>query len=403
MITAHPNPAASRLHLQAALLALLVAACAVAGALFYCRDLEARYIHALAPEFTEEKLQGAALQKEAFRQGDLLVLYGSSELVKEMPNNAVEFFSDYPTGFRVFPVGKPGTTALAILQKLAAVGSEAGGRKLVYSISPGWFFTERFEPKYYEGNFSDMQALEFIFSRALSHDLKRDVARRMITYPTTTDDSWLLEFAVDQLAGDSPVERALFAGIWPLGQLQLWVGRAQDHFSATLHILDEDERLNATAKVGQRVINWNDILKRAAQFANATVVRTKQNEVAARKRLKSNRAKQFEYGLAHAQEWTDFELLLRTCQELGAQPLFLSMPIEDIRLEVYGLDASARNAYVTRLQGLTDRFHYPLLMFRDQENNPEFLYDFQDHLSAEGWLFYNKALDDFYHGRISSL
>jgi D-alanine transfer protein len=167
-------------------MALFLAACAVAGGLVYCRDLEARYIHALAPEFTEEKLQGAALQKEAFRQGDLLVLYGSSELVKEMPNNAVEFFSDYPTGFRVFPVGKPGTTALAILQKLAAVGAEARDRKLVYSISPGWYFTEQFDPKYYEGNFSDMQALELVFSRELSHGLKRDVARRMIDYPTTT-------------------------------------------------------------------------------------------------------------------------------------------------------------------------------------------------------------------------
>ena len=397
------NPTASRPHLHAALVALLLAACAVTAGLFYCRDLEARYIHALAPEFTEEKLQGAALQKEAFRQGDLLVLYGSSELVKEMPNNAVEFFSDYPTGFRVFPVGKPGATALAILQKLAAVGSEASGHKLVYSISPGWYFTEQFDPKYYEGNFSDMQALELVFSRELSYGLKRDVARRMTAYPTTTDDSWLLEFAADRLADDSRFDRALFAAVWPLGQLQLGIGRAQDHFSAALHILDEDDRLNPTAKAARRVLNWNDIMKRAAQFANAAAVRTKQNEVAARKRQKSNRAKQFEYGLAHAQEWTDFELLLRTCRELGAQPLFLSMPIEDIRLEVYGLDASARASYVARLQSLADRYQYPLLMFRDQENNPAFLYDFQDHLSAEGWLFYNKALDDFYHGRISSL
>jgi hypothetical protein len=79
----------------------------------------------------------------------------------------------------------------------------------------------------------------------------------------------LLEFAVDRLADDSMFDRALFAAVWPLGQLQLGVGRAQDHFSAALHILDEDERLNPTAKTGRRVLNWNDILKRAAQFANA--------------------------------------------------------------------------------------------------------------------------------------
>ena len=40
-------------------------------------------------------------------------------------------------------------------------------------------------------------------------------------------------------------------------------------------------------------------------------------------------------------------------------------------------------------------------MFRDHENDPAFLVDFLDHLSAEGWLYYNKALDDFFHERLT--
>ena len=79
------------------------------------------------------------------------------------------------------------------------------------------------------------------------------------------------------------------------------------------------------------------------------------------------------------------------------------MPIEDIRLEVYGLEKEARLAYVQRLEGMARQFGYPMLLFREHEKDPAFLYDFQDHLSAEGWLFYNKALDDFFHERISSL
>ena len=43
-----------------------------------------------------------------------------------------------------------------------------------------------------------------------------------------------------------------------------------------------------------------------------------------------------------AKEWTDLDLLLRTFQELGAHPLLLSMPVEDIRLEVYGVSPEAR-------------------------------------------------------------
>ncbi len=144
-------------------------------------------------------------------QPDLLVLYGSSELVKEMPNNASQFFQDYPTGFRVFPVGKPGTTSLAVLQKIAAVGADIRGHKVAYSISPGWFFTEVFDPTYYEGNFSELQAYELAFNRHLSHDLKRDIARRMLEFPKTVENRRLLEFALRRLAGDTAIDRLLYA------------------------------------------------------------------------------------------------------------------------------------------------------------------------------------------------
>jgi D-alanine transfer protein len=369
----------------------------------WCRQLETQFIHALAPEFTDEKLQGAALQKVAFAQPDLLVMYGSSELAKEMPNNATQFFADYPTGFRVFPVGKPGTTSLAVLQKIAAVGQNIRDRKVAYSISPGWFFSETVDPKYYEGNFSPLQAMELAFSTDLSWGLRRDIARRMIEYPKTLEDNWVLEFAIHRLAGDTARDRALFGLIRPFGYLAQLVGRTQDHFEAALHILDEDEKLNPAPKRGLRAMNWNEVLKRAAQFANATAVAAKKSEVARRKASKVSREKGFLRAITYAKEWTDIELLLRTFHELGANPLLLSMPIEDIRLEVYGLAPSARTSYLDRLHRLAERYDCQYLDFRDHQGDPAFLVDFQDHLSAEGWLFYNKALDDFFHGRLTSL
>lgn len=392
----------SRPHLRAALFALVIAGGVLASGLFYCHWLEGEAVHAVAGEFSDEKLQGVALQKAAYRQQDLLVMYGSSELAKEMPNNAVQFFQDYPTGFRVFPVGKPGATALAILQKIAAVGEDLRGRKLVYSISPGWFFSEFTDVSYYEGNFSQLQALHVAFSSALSWELKRDIARRMLDFPNTIDDSWVLDRGLQLLAGDGTGDRALYAALWPLGKLACAIGSAQDHFAAALHILEEDERLNVKPR-GSRVLNWSQILKRTGRFANAAAIKAKQSEVAMRKGSKASRGPGFKKALAHSQEWTDFELLLRTMHQLGANALLMSMPVEDIRLEVYGLDNAARLSYVNRLDALVELYDFPLLMFREHEKDPAFTIDFLDHLSAEGWLYYNKALDDFFHGRLSSL
>lgn len=390
---------------MAAIIALLIAAALVTAGLQWSRALERRYVHEFAPEFSDSKLQGVALQQEAFHHPDLLVFYGSSELVKEMPNNATEFFENYPTGFRVFPVGKPGTTSLAVLQKAAAVGKAMKGRKVAYSISPGWFFTEVFDPKYYEGNFSELQACQFAFSSDLSWDLKRDVARRMLQYQKTLDDRWLLEFALERLAGDTVVDRVGYGIVWPLGRLQAATGCAQDHVEVALQIMEKaEEGDDGNSPKHVYGLNWNELLKRAAKYANAAATKAKTDEVARKRIPRASRDRTFLQTMASAREWTDIELLMRTFHELGAEPLLLTMPVEDSRLEVYGVSSAARNAYLQRLDGLADEYDFPLLAFREYEKDPTFMVDFLDHLSGKGWLYYNKALDDFYHGRqISTL
>ena len=387
-------------------------AATVTGVLLACgvnfsNRLESRYVEALSSDLSEPKLQGVTLQKHAFDEPDLLVLYGSSELAKEMPNNAAQFFEDYPTGFRVFRVGQPGSASLLILQKIAAVGDSIDGKKVAFSISPGWFFTEVFDPKYYEGNFSVLQAYEFAFNGKLSHGLKRDIAKRMLRYPKTLENEWLLETALRHLAGDTLKDRALYSFLLPLGRLQCAVGRAQDHFEAVLHIIADDETLHAsspqTSKHGIHPLNWTDLKKRAAKFA-INVISTKRKEVA-QKRAKRARDRSpnltptYVQTVAKAGEWTDFELLLRVFQETGAKPLLLSMPVEDIRLEVYGVSTEVRSAYLRRLDALATQYHARLDDFRDHQNDPGFLVDFLDHLSPDGWLYYDKALDDFYHDR----
>jgi len=401
----NPGPPPKRKHLLAAAIALAITGVLLAVGLNFSNWLESRYVNDLAPDLSESKLQGIALQKHAFEQPDLLVMYGSSELAKEMPNNASQFFQDYPTGFRTFPVGQPGTTSLAILQKVAATGREVNGKKVAFSISPGWFFTEIFDPKYYEGNFSLLQAYEFAFSNRLSRGLKRDASVRMLMYPKTFENEWLLNSALHRLARDTLADRLGYAALLPLGYLQNAVGRAQDHFEAVLRILAEDSTFKTAqtpgSKHGRKALNWGDLRKRAAKFA-VNVISVKRKEVAFRraKRVKDrspNPTSTFVQTVDKAREWTDIELLMRTFQELGAKPLLLSMPVEDIRLEVYGVSAEVRSEYLRKLDKLAADFHAPLLDFRDHQNDPAFLVDFLDHLSPEGWLYYNKALDDFFH------
>ncbi|HEX8312403.1 MAG TPA: D-alanyl-lipoteichoic acid biosynthesis protein DltD, partial [Chthoniobacteraceae bacterium] len=387
----------------AAALALLIAGLGLAAALVYSHQLEGRYIHALAPELSEEKLHGMALQREAFAQPDLLVLYGSSELVQDLPSNATHFFADYPTGFRVFPVGKQGTTSLSVLQKIASMGDDVRGRKLAYSISPGFFLTDAIDPKYYAGNFSALQAGEVLFGSGLSRELRRDIADRMLDFPDTLSDHWLLGTAAERLVGDTALDRVLYAAVLPLGKLQNLIGRAQDHLGTATHILEEDEKLNPAPRRGLRALNWSELFRRGAQLANNAQIQAKRNHVAARRIPKASRDRALMATIGRAREWQDLELLMRTLTELEAKPLLLTMPIEDIRLEALGASSASRNLLLTRLDALADEYSFPLVDFREHQRDVTFLVDFSDHLSGKGWIHYNKALDDFFHGRLRRL
>lgn len=362
-------------------------------AVLLCAKAEERYIHSFATEFGDLKLHGVALQKTAFTQPDLLVIYGSSELLSSVHGKAGEFFEQSPTGFQAFPVGKQGAASLAIMEKVASLGRYIEGRKVAFTVSPGYFLSEKVNEGYYEGNFSVLQAREFVFSNHLSDDLKRTAARRMVQYPETLESNWTLEFGVRRLAGGTFLDSALYAAVWPLGKLANAVGRAQDHIEAGLHIAEINEEKNPKP---HRIpgLNWKEILRKTS--VKVKTVRPPIPPLLT-KRPKGARDADFLRILKEADEWEDFELLLRTLQEMHTDALLLSMPLHGPELEATGVSAEARKAYGVELNRLAQKYGVQLVYFSQYENDATFFVDNSDHPSERGWMMFNKVLDDFYH------
>src|SRR4051812_22036842 len=184
----HDRPAA-RVHLRAFSIALALAAFCIGMAESRARKMERRYLPALVAENSMVKDLGIVWQKEAFRQRDVLPLYGSSELIKKAPNKASRLFAQYPSGFAVSPVGRASCTSLILLEKLAASAGSARGHKVVISVSPSWFIARGANRDGFGGNFSTMQASELVFSVPLSLQLKHSIAGRMLRYPEVFDKS----------------------------------------------------------------------------------------------------------------------------------------------------------------------------------------------------------------------
>src|SRR5213078_5117097 len=201
-------------HLFAGIIALGLAAIIFFAAQRVLIHLEHATIVSTAPESFALKNQGLAFQRAAAHSPNVLMIYGSSELLRPAaPERGNIFFRSAPTGFQLSPVGGGGANPLIMLQKVGALGSDLRGKKLAISLSPGWFLAPKPSWKGYTGNFSLMAASEMAFGTALDFELKREVASRMLLCPSTLEKGPLLEFALTRLATGRSLDRAIFCAL----------------------------------------------------------------------------------------------------------------------------------------------------------------------------------------------
>ena len=386
-------------HLFSGVIALCVAGVILAAGLMGAIRLERRALPWTAPQVFQLKNQGLAFQRAAARESDVLPLYGSSELIMgPIAQRGGSFFQNAPTGFELSPVGKPGATTMTILQKIAALGSDLRGKKIAISLSPAWFLMPGERMDWYEGNFSPLIANKLVFGMALDFELKREIASRMLQFPNTLENSPLLEFALRRLSSEHWVDRLIFCAAWPAGRMYTAALELQDHFAAVTHIL----HATRAAPARQRPVPHRPKLSAKTASANIGLqAKIEKTSAAVTSVAAGSRDNMFVTRLNKAPAWADLELLLRTLAKIRAKPLLISMPMDGQFYDQEGVSPLAREAYYKRLRMLARQYHVALVEFEKHDEDPGFLDNQHTHLTGKGWMFYDRALDNFFHGRLA--
>jgi len=397
-------------HLFPALATLLILGGFLAGGSLYARQVEQKNVNVLAPARPKQAVFGSALQEAAFRQPDLLLIYGSSEVyMEEDEDSASQFFRSYPTDFTVFEVATAGVTSLELAENLAALGPEIKGKKIVISFTPDMFTRDQVRATAYAGDFSRLHAYELVFSPYLSYALKQHLAQRMLDYPDTLAKDSLLEFAMKQLARQSRLSIFMYYLSLPAGQLQTQVIRLQDHW-AVLNWIHSHPTALLPAERRPKAIDWKAEMERAQKLQveltssngygiDETLWKTKYQASLARKVVPHSLNNYFVHEVANSKEWEDFDILLSVLKETGAQPLILSRPLNGTIWNAMGVSESARQFFYDSLQKAVQPYGFPLVDFSDQDTNRFFSIDLSSHTSRLGWVYIDQALDNFYHGR----
>jgi D-alanine transfer protein len=345
-----------------------------------------RTIYARAWDYSLAKNQGIAWQKAAFAQSDILPLFGSSELNHPHEGEGWLFFRDHPRGFVVSAAGRAGCTSLNLLQKIVAAGQEAPGHKVAVCISPSWFFQGEAHHRWYAGNFSAPQASALMFSPRLSLRLKRDIARRMLAYPDTVENSPFLALALHRLRRGSRSDLLLYRIMMPLGWMSNTITEAWD-------ALEFARGPSTPAPPPQSAaFDWPQFLAEASRR-----VRTSPDDHLDPHQPPFTDSASFDRIMARAREWDDLDLLLRACEELKLEPLLLAMPMDYRYLQGLGISRESLDAYPRHLRQLATCHGATLAEFPGQQDNPYFFADHHDHPSTLGWSYMDQALDEFFH------
>ena len=395
-------------HLLPALAAILICFGLLAGISFIARILEQNYVNALAPRGLKQGFIGIALQEAALKQPDLLPVFGTSEIYNEIDENtAPTFFQSYPTGFTVFEVASGGVASLEIAQNLAALGPELKGKKVVISFTPSMFTIPEVPQKSYAGDFSRLHANEMVFSPYISLGLKQRAASRMVDYPDTFANDPVLGFALQNLAGSSPVQSFLYYLSVPIGRLQTQIIQLQDHWAVLTWLYSHPKDLQPVQH-NASAIDWKAEIARAestqAALTSSNPYGIENNswdaqtqQIFAKKFGPGSEDPYFIKDFTSSKEWEDFDIMLSVLKESGAQPLILSHPFNGTIMDAMGVDLTARQVFYTMLQKTVQPYGFPLVDFSDQDGNRLFSIDQFSHTSRVGWIYVDQALDVFYH------
>ncbi len=403
-------------HLAAAVCALVVAASLLAGVQAYVRWAVPRMLPFYAAHAVPIKIDGNLLQTAAFRAPDELPVYGSSELDNWVANRADAFFRHRPTGFAVFTVGRGGGSCLSILQKLAAAGPAAHGKRVVIFLSPAWFVEANVEAAGLDADLGVSQLGAWIFGDELSPSLKSAVAARMRCFPEKVKNQELLDDALRALAaGPAPLNRLGFALLTPLGRFQnalleslescavLWENAAPQH-----RWLQEGGRDQPLPPMNGGRIDWprfgpeiggslptgEDCPARVRIRDRAGPRRVPSESVAARNQAR-NQA--FLAEVTSTREFDDLALLIRVLKEMRMKAYFIGQPFKGGFRDRMGISAESRQVYYARVEAVLRAGGYPWHDFSEHEEDDAFFAD-AEHPSAQAWLFYNRAIDRFYSG-----
>ncbi|GED01656.1 D-alanyl-lipoteichoic acid biosynthesis protein DltD [Bacillus atrophaeus] len=378
---------------------LFVGAIAVPAS-WLTRFIPDKRVEESATALNPNMFQGLYLQNKMLEEQKYLPIYGSSELSRLDKFHPSNYFQVNNQGFTPYLIGKGGSQSLIHAINFAAHADQLKGKKLVFIVSPQWFTKHGSDEQHFAPNYSALQGLDLAFNDTIDPAVKKQMMKRMLHYKAVTNDAVLSELYQAMLEGQT----------WKVNLLK---PAAKSYYSLLqkkdlYYSMAESEGPKRHVSESVKDKPWS-VLKQEADKMGEDHSRSNVFHIddPSYRKLKhkvpkvKNKNKHRTY--AKSPEFGDFELMLDILRDAGAEPMFVSIPVNGKWYDYTGFPKNGRTDYYKKVKKQIEAKGFQVADLSGHEYDPYFMKD-TIHIGWKGWVYVDKAIEEFYKtGKVSSL
>ena len=372
---------------------------------YYEGLISKKYYDKFGENLSTYKFKSVALQSMGARQGDNLLMFGSSEFVKTAAysTHPIKVFNDKKNGFQINLIGQGGYKSLVHAANFGAIGKELAGKKVVFVLSPQWFLKRGINGNEFEANSSEAQVYGFLFNKDISLTTKQEFSKRItsITHKKGNEQLAIMRTYCSLYSNKGLVSTSKRYLLTPYYWIRYELLVLKDDVNSNKYLKPEP-KISKYYKLQHTNTNWNAELKKASKIAKSKSYNNKfgmDNTVynhSFKRNLRKIRGSMKNESYKVSPEYEDFKLLLDVCKAEGINPLILSLPVNGKWYDYAGFNKSDRLSYYKKIDTMVNSYGFEVADFSKHENENYFLMD-NSHLGWKGWVYVNEAIDKYYN------
>ncbi len=399
--------------LRAAALLLALVTLILWGAGAVLRATMPEYTDNLGDDNYNEKLYGLTLLKASAQREDNIILYGSSELrTLDISTHPVNFFADKRDGFQVNIVGRGSCQSIIHALSVAASGDALTGKQVVLITSPQSYVEEGITPDMFLANFSKQHFLTIMGDASVSKSVKARLSQRT--------EELLEEYKAEFGSYGGYDDVLLYARLYNSDSFFTDVALTllkpcyalQNYLLTLRDLADAAALLRSKGDAGSNEAGSKSVIDWAAEQVAATDAAkpmTDNNDfgmlkdyynryIGSKLKLQAGKEKDLSYSVS--EEYDDLRLLLDVCKEKELEIMFVHVPLHGTWSDYTQFSADRRQDYYENVREIVGQYdNVTLCDLTAGEYDEYFLCDVM-HLGWNGWLKFDEALSNFYHGNL---